>query len=293
MVVLHAHAKINLWLRILAREQGTGYHQIETAFCRLRLADELCFESVPEGFELAVRGADLGPPERNLVTRTAAAFREAAGIDPAVRVRLQKRIPAGAGLGGASSDAATTLLALNRIHGWPLDGATLHRLACGLGADVPFFLGGTALALAWGRGDRLLSLPAPPAASVCLICPATPIPTADAYRALDEASGCAPAAPLGPADLLSWETIAARAHNDFETVAARWIPALAAIRGALLDGGARFALLTGSGSAVFGIFDRTPVPQDELQSLFPDSVTLVTETLEHAVPDVDPSLSRD
>ncbi len=293
MIVLHAHAKINLWLRILAREHGTGYHQIETAFCRLRLADELCLESVPEGFELTVEGTDLGPPDSNLVTRAAAAFRDATGIDPAVQVRLHKRIPAGAGLGGGSSDAATTLLALNRIHGWPLDGAALHRLACLLGADVPFFLGGAALALAWGRGDRLLSLPAPPAASVCLICPATPIPTADAYRAWDEAADCVPVPPLEPADLLSWETIAGRAHNDFEAVATRWIPDLAAIRGALLDAGARFARLTGSGSAVFGVFDLDPVPGEELQALFPDSVTLITSTFQEPVPGVDPPRSHD
>jgi 4-diphosphocytidyl-2-C-methyl-D-erythritol kinase len=292
MIVLHAHAKINLWLRILAREHGTGYHQIETAFCRLRLADELRFESMPEGFELTVEGADLGAPESNLVTRAAAAFREATDLDPAVRVRLHKRIPAGAGLGGGSSDAATTLLALNRIHGSPLDAAALHRVACGLGADVPFFLCGAALALAWGRGDRLLALPAPPSAGVCIVCPGTPIPTADAYRAWDAAPAPAPA-PLELADMRSWDTIAARAHNDFEAVATRWIPRLAVIRGALLDAGARFARLTGSGSAVFGIFDRTAVPRDELQALCPDSVTLATETLKDPVPGVDPPLSRD
>jgi 4-diphosphocytidyl-2-C-methyl-D-erythritol kinase len=293
MIVLHAHAKINLWLRIVAREQDTGYHQIETAFCRLRLSDELRFESLPEGFVLTVEGADLGEPADNLVTRAASAFRDETGLDPAVHVRLTKRIPAGAGLGGGSSDAATTLLALNRIHGWPLAGTALHEIACRLGADVPFFLSGAALALGWGRGDRLLGLPGPPAANVCLVCPPIPIPTADAYRALDVRHTAPPPMPLEPGVLRSWDEIAEHAHNDFESVASRWVGDFAAIRAALLDAGARLALLAGSGSAVFGVFDRSEPPRDALQALFPDAVTLVTGTIREPVPGVDPAPSHD
>lgn len=290
MIVLRAPAKVNLWLRILAREEGSGYHQIETAFCRLELADELVFETAPDGFSLTVEGAELGDPAKNLVSRAARAFGDAAAIDPRVRVRLRKRIPAGAGLGGGSSDAAATLLALNRIHGWPLDRTSLHAIACGLGADVPFFLSGASIAVGWGRGDRLLALPAPPAAAVLIVWPGTPIPTADAYAALTGTTSPSPQAPLSPDHLSTWAGIAGRAHNDFETVAPLWVPRFAGVRDALIGAGARIAMLAGSGSAVFGLFDdRDEVPADAIQSLFPEMVTLITRTAAAPLAAVDPT----
>ena len=118
MIALQAHAKINLWLRVLAREEATGYHQIETAFCALRLADDLAFENSGNGFELIVEGADLGDPDHNLVTRAAREFRDATGRETPVRVRLSKNIPVGAGLGGfvaAPASAAQTTIHIKAI----------------------------------------------------------------------------------------------------------------------------------------------------------------------------------
>ncbi len=227
-------------------------------FCTLSLADELELAVGEPGIQLEVSGAEVGPPERNLAYRAAVAFHEAAGLPGAVEIRLAKRIPAGAGLGGGSSDAAATLLALNEAHGNPLDTATLLRLGAALGSDVPFFLSGAALALVWGRGERILPMPPPPPAPVLLAVPPFEIATVDAYRALDRGRG----APAGPvpraiqlADLGSWSGLAAGAVNDFEPVLFPRHPELAGLRDTLASAGARLARLTGSGSAVFGIFE--------------------------------------
>ncbi|HEX6938379.1 MAG TPA: 4-(cytidine 5'-diphospho)-2-C-methyl-D-erythritol kinase [Longimicrobiales bacterium] len=254
---VRAPAKVNLSLRVLAREVS-GYHQIETLFCALDLADSLELRLGGAGIRLEVEGAELGPVEDNLVFRAARAFERATGIDLHVAIRLRKEVPAGAGLGGGSSDAAATLDALNELHGRPLDDAALLALAATLGSDVPFFLCRSGLALAWGRGDRLLPLPEPPRAPVLVVAPGFAIPTADAYRALDAhrnaAAGAAGAAVLRLDTLRGWEAIAAAAVNDFEPPTFARFPDLAELKRLLLDAGATIALLSGSGSALFGVF---------------------------------------
>lgn len=228
-------------------------------FCALSLADELEVAVGEPGIRLEVSGAELGPPERNLAYRAASAFYEAVGSPAAVDIRLTKRVPAGAGLGGGSSDAAATLLALNEAHGRPLDAAALLRLGAALGSDVPFFVSGAALALVWGRGERILPLPPPPPAPVLLAVPPFAIATAEAYRALDRDRDTPAGAPapraIQLADLRSWSGLAAGAVNDFEAVLFPRHPELAGLRDALAHAGARLARLTGSGSAVFGIFE--------------------------------------
>lgn len=151
---LRAPAKLNLHLAVLARETS-GYHQIETVFCALELADRLEVRRAGAGIVLEVDGADLGPSEENLAHRAARTFYEAAAIAPEAEIRLEKHIPVGAGLGGGSSDAAAAMRALNMLHGTPLDEAALLQAAATLGSDVPFFLSGGPLALAWGRGERI------------------------------------------------------------------------------------------------------------------------------------------
>ena len=115
-VTIAAHAKLNLFLRILARETS-GYHQIETAFTLLELADELVVRRTPRGVTLAVQGPDLGNPEENLAVRGARAVLEATGHRFGVAIELTKRIPVRAGLGGGSSDAAAALHAVNALAG--------------------------------------------------------------------------------------------------------------------------------------------------------------------------------
>jgi 4-diphosphocytidyl-2-C-methyl-D-erythritol kinase len=252
-----APAKVNLRLKILAREES-GYHQIETIFCAIALADRLEFTRTAPGLELEVLGAELGAPQENLVHRAATAFFSAARIEPAIRIKLEKQVPAGAGLGGGSSDAATTLIALNELFGTPLSPATLFRIGALLGSDVPFFLAGAPRALAWGRGERLLPLPPLPPAPMLLVIPDFAIATADAYRDLAEARAARAATPqpaiLDTDRLGSWDTVARIAENDFELSGFTRYPKLRAIKVALQDAGATLPLLAGSGSAIFGIF---------------------------------------
>lgn len=283
MDAVRARAKINLRLVALARET-TGFHQIESIFASLELADELSFESGGAGIRLSVHGAELGPVQDNLVMRAAVAFHAATRIEPALHIVLHKHVPAGSGLGGGSSDAAATLLELNRIHGNPLNAAALHRIACGLGSDVPWFLSGAPFAVAWGRGERCLRIPPPPDAAVAIGIADPPVSTAVAYAELAAARAETPQPPPVPlpdaARLATWDGIASVAHNDFEHA----LPRLHGAR-TLLEvftaAGARIARLTGSGSAVFGIFDDDATARaaaDSARQALPHATLIATRT---------------
>lgn len=280
---VRAPAKLNLHLSVLARE-ADGFHQLETVFCALELADELDVELGEPGIRLVVDRPDLGPLDRNLVHRAAVAYFEAAGLHGGVDIRLAKRIPAGAGLGGGSSDAAATLRALDQLHGATLGAERLIQLAARLGSDVPFFLADAALALAWGRGERLLPLPEPPRAPVLLAVPPFAVSTPEAFRALDEhrAAAWVPEPRVHrAATFQTWTALAARATNDFETVLFERYPVLPVLKAALLDAGAELALLTGSGSALFGIFRARAHCREAAHALgaaFPDVEFIETMT---------------
>lgn len=254
-VVAEAPAKVNLRLRVLARE-ASGFHSLETIFCAISLADTVEVRRGPAGIVLRGPGVErAGPPENNLIVRATERFCRAAGISPAVECRLEKRIPAAAGLGGGSSDAAATLRALNALHGEPLGKADLFAIAGQLGSDVPFFLCGSPLALAWGRGERLLALPPLPARPLLVANPGVPFPTPDAFGALSARGAPQPqpwTAQIGV--LRSWQGMAALAENDFTSVAAARLPTLPAALELLREAGARPALLSGSGPSVFGVF---------------------------------------
>jgi 4-diphosphocytidyl-2-C-methyl-D-erythritol kinase len=176
---------------------------------------------------------------------------------PFVDLHLAKRIPSAAGLGGGSSDAAAVLRALNALHGGVFPRTALLQMAVELGSDVPFFVCGSALALAWGRGERLLPLPPLPPRPVLVAHPGEAMPTADAFRRVAELRGGTHrprAALLDPQALVSWDAVAALAENDFEPVVVERIPLLAGALDGLRAEGARIALLAGSGSSVFGVF---------------------------------------
>jgi 4-diphosphocytidyl-2-C-methyl-D-erythritol kinase len=260
-IELAAPAKVNLRLCILSRE-ASGFHALETVFCALELADRVRLEPGGAGIRLTVSGeVDTGAPERNLALRAAQVYYREAGLTPALELRLEKEIPAAAGLGGGSSDAAAVLRGLDALHGGAVPRERLLQLAIGLGADVPFFLCGSPLALAWGRGERLAPLPALPARPVLVAHPGTAMPTFDAFRALAALRGdvAAPvAALLDPRALASWEGVAGLARNDFEAVVVPRIPGLRTALDSLRASGAEPALLAGSGSCVFGVFAAEP-----------------------------------
>lgn len=292
-VVVAAPAKVNLLLRVLAREES-GYHGIETLFQALELHDTVEVERRPEpGVSLEVGWAgpseDLGPVEENLAYRAAAGYRARAGLEhaPGVAVGLTKVIPAGAGLGGGSSDAAAVLRAMDRIHDGALEAAALMDLAGSLGSDVPFFLGPSPLALGWGRGERLLGLPPLASRPVLVVIPPFRVSTAKAYRRLAEmrasSSGEAGAVPLTMDDVSSWPGVTARSGNDFEAVVLRDRPRARAILELLRSRGAAPALLSGSGSALFGVFsdgNGAEGAAKEVRSAFPGARVVRTGTLE-------------
>jgi 4-diphosphocytidyl-2-C-methyl-D-erythritol kinase len=257
-VTVAAPAKVNLRLCILAREES-GYHALETVFCALSLADEVTVARGGAGIRLEMEGgADVGPPEGNLAVRAAERFYREISEPAAIDLHLAKRIPAAAGLGGGSSDAAAVLRALNALHGDPLSRPMLLQMGVELGADVPFFLCGSPLALAWGRGERLMPLPPLPPRPVLVAHPGESMPTPDAFRevaALRGGSYEPRAALLDPAALASWDGIAALAINDFEPVVLRRIPILVDALETLRTSGASIALLAGSGSSIFAVFD--------------------------------------
>lgn len=282
-----AHAKVNLFLRILSRETS-GYHQIETAFALLELADELDVRRVDSGVTLDVEGPDLGPVEDNLAVRAARAVLEATGNKFGVALRLTKRIPARAGLGGGSSDAAAALHAVNALAGNAVPRHELLHLAARLGADVAFCASGAPLALAWGRGERLFRLPAPAAMPALVAVSPVSVATPDAYRWWDEANP-APTA-RGPVALdaeafATWGSIGRLGGNDFESPVFAKHPELRALYERLAGTGPVWVRLCGSGSAVAAVYKKEAERDDVAQRLGTKAQALiVTATRAAAAP---------
>ena len=254
---LEAQAKLNLFLRVLAREPS-GFHQIETLFQRIALADTVTVRTGVSGRALECAGADVGPVEKNLGWRAANAFATAAGWPDGFAIEIQKRIPVGSGLGGGSADAAAVLRALNALAPRRVDAASLAVIAFGLGADVPYLLTHYALARGTGHGERLIGLQTLPARDVVLLVPPFGVSSGSAFAwhaALDDDGPSVARAPLLLPAPLSWYAVSRLAANDLETAVFARHPELAELRNALARSGARIARMTGSGSAVFGVYD--------------------------------------
>jgi len=266
---LRAPAKINLFLRVLGR-RSDGFHELETLFQAVDLCDHVSVTRVEDGVTLEVLGAALGPAEENLAHRAARALLAEAGAPMGLHVRLRKQIPAGAGLGGGSSDAAAVLRAANALLPEPVGPETLSALGASLGSDVPFFLGSSGLARGTGRGEHLEALPTLPEAAVVLVLPPVHVATRAAYAALAEARAGGGEAPCfahvadAPA---TWEEVAAAARNDFEEVVPAMHPDVGRALAALRATGASPALLSGSGSACFGIFADPPAAATAAEAL--------------------------
>ena len=269
-----AQAKVNLFLRVLARE-ASGYHQLETLFCRLDLGDDVVVRTNVRGRSLNCTGdvvpeGGLGPVERNLAWRAAVAYADVTGWPNDWSIEVVKHVPVGGGLGGGSADAGAVLRCLNALAPSPLADPALLDLASPLGADVPFLCLNAPLALAWGRGERMLALPCLPSRRVTLACFPFGVPTPDAYRWLDESRSSVPAqgSMLDIPQLTTWASVATAAHNDFEAVVAPRFGAIGSTLAswrALLDRSreaSAFASLAGSGSSVFAVADHDlPAPE--------------------------------
>jgi len=256
-----AQAKVNLALRILARE-ASGFHGLETLFCRLALGDLVTVRAQERQGRSLDCDADAGPVERNLAWRAAAAFQERAGWPRGFAIEIGKRIPIGGGLGGGSADAGAVLRILNDLAPRPLPEADLLALAMPLGSDVPFLTTTAPLALAWSRGERMLALPPLPARRVLLAVAGEGIATADAYRWLAESRGTfAPSPALADVgDATTWPGVAAMSVNDFEPVVFARAPRVEAAWRALGERAEGAVVrMSGSGATVFRADDgRAP-----------------------------------
>ena len=286
-VRIAAHAKLNLLLRVLARESGQGgYHQIETAFVLLELADELTVTrtAAPGRVTLRVDGPhppELGPTDENLAVRAARAVLEATGNGFGVDITLTKRIPVRAGLGGGSSDGAAVLHAVNALARSAVPRPELLLMAARLGADVPFFASGAATALAWGRGERLFRLAPAPAAPALIAVPPVAVATPEAYRWWDEMHPTPPA--RGPVvfdaeAFASWGSIGRLGGNDFEVAVFSRHPELRALYERLAQTGPLWVRLCGSGSAVAAVYRNERDRDDAAATLGGRTATLLTTT---------------
>lgn len=251
-----AHAKVNLFLRVLAREVS-GYHCIETLFMLLELHDDVTARRSERGISLEVLGADVGPETENLAYRAADLVLNATGRPFGVALQLTKRIPVQAGLGGGSSDAAATLHAVNSLAGGVVPAHELLQMAAKLGSDVPFFASRAAMAFGWGRGERLMRLAAPPVKPVLIGVPRLGISTRSAYESLDRgvAEGARRATVVLDGDAFgSWGDIARLGGNDFEGPLFGREPVLRELFESMARTGPLLVRLAGSGSAVFAVY---------------------------------------
>jgi len=284
-VRIPAFAKVNLRLDILGKRPD-GYHELRTIFQTLSLHDEIRLRtSRGPGITLTIQGnasLTVEPVQKNLVYRAVEAVKGKLKIGGGVEIELKKRIPAGGGLGGGSSDAAAAMLGYLQLTRKKLPTADMLEIAASLGADVPFFLcGGRALGV--NRGDEIYPLQDMPKMHVLVVAPrGIRVPTPEAFR-------WASAKPLGLTKslvnskllrfcALSWSAQENGLSNDFERPVFRRHPRLEQIKRGLLQKGATEASLAGSGSAVFGIFP-SPAMARRAAVGFPHDQTFVCETL--------------
>ena len=270
VVVLEAPAKLNLFLRVLARE-ADGWHGVETLYCRVGLADGLRLERRDGGkVSLEVSGADTGPVGENLAVRAAEMVLGATGRKFGLHLALTKRVPVRAGLGGGSSDAAAALRGANQLTGNAVPTHEILQFGARLGSDVPFFLSGGSLALAWGHGERMLSLPPLPPHPALLVIPLIGVSTPEAYALIDEGRLTGTrrgAVALDLEALRTWGGIGRLSGNDFESPVFGRHPEIRAAFERLAGTNPLICRMTGSGSALFAVYRSTGDRDDAASQL--------------------------
>ncbi|MGA7160328.1 MAG: 4-(cytidine 5'-diphospho)-2-C-methyl-D-erythritol kinase [Bacteroidota bacterium] len=254
-MLLKAYAKINLGLRVL-RKREDGFHDIETIFHRINLFDELTVEPSNSAISISCDNQALPINENNLCWKAVDLLRNELGTIQGAAIGIKKNIPIGSGLGGGSSDAASVLVSLSSLWKTPIDPSTLANVALNIGSDVPFFLHNRS-AYAEGRGERLsfvrLSLPY----FVLVVTPTIHLSTAWAYGELSKRrQPTVRQAKFYDGATCTVANISSLMENDFEDVVFNAYPEIARLKQELLSHGAAFALLSGSGSSVFGLFNN-------------------------------------
>ncbi|MFH1563131.1 MAG: 4-(cytidine 5'-diphospho)-2-C-methyl-D-erythritol kinase [Nitrospirota bacterium] len=262
MLKLLAPAKINLFLNVLGKRQD-GYHELETILQKIELYDTVILEEKEEGIELECHQV---PGAENLSYKAASLLKQELKIKKGVKIRIEKNIPIAAGLGGGSSDAATTLIGLNKLWEIGLSQNDLIRLASKLGADVPFFINDSGLALGTGIGTIITPLSDLPPFWLVIICPEIKISTAKVYEGLNFMLTNEPInskiikAVIKEGNI---EKISRLLSNTLERVVLPQYPMIKRLKEELLHAGALGALMSGSGSTVFGIA-RTKIEADNI-----------------------------
>ncbi len=251
-MLFKAPAKINLFLRVL-RKREDNYHDIASLMQKITLYDELNFSLRPKGIALTCPDSDLPINADNIVFRAVRAIFNYVNYTSGIEITLNKNIPQAAGLGGGSSDAATTLMAINEICELNLNKTQLMKLGVKLGADVPFFIFGNT-ALASGIGDKLTHYSHIPKLNIVLINPAFPLSTKTVYENLNlRLTRKKINYSIPPVFTLS--DVVAQLHNDLEAISLKMHPELQNLKQLLLGHGAQGALMSGSGPTLFGIFN--------------------------------------
>ncbi len=283
-LTVRAHAKVNLDLRVLG-VRPDGYHELRTVFQAIELHDTLVCAETPGPFTLKCRNPGVPLDASNLVWKAAAALWTALGRAGEIRdavVQIDKKIPVEAGLGGGSADAAAALMALGRLWGGaPI--SLLREVGATIGADVPFFLsGGTALGL--GRGEEIYPLVDLPPHYVVIVRPPFGVSTAEAYGWYDEDRSAGVRENREFQQLpVPWPSRAAQMINDLEPPVIRRHQEIAALKVQLREAGASAAAMSGSGSAVFGLFRSRALAERAVKPLSRNGAkALVTRTLSRA-----------
>jgi len=246
-----APAKLNLSLQVFGKRPD-GYHHIRSVMVPVTLYDEVAVEEAPSGISVECDAPGVPGDAANSCHKAAALFLAWAGVPAGARIRIRKAIPTESGLGGGSSDAAATLKGLIALTGKHPPAGTLLEMAARVGADVPFFLSGGA-ALVEGFGERVTPLPWNVPFHAVIVRPAFGLSTREGYARLGREPGAPPPRGRIPS-LRTLSDVAAIVRNDFEAGWTPTHPEIAAIRRELVSAGAAAAGLSGSGSAVFGLF---------------------------------------
>jgi 4-diphosphocytidyl-2-C-methyl-D-erythritol kinase len=291
-LILPSFAKINLGLRVL-RKRADGYHEIETVFQQISLCDKVSIQAVRtqnrSQVTLETNHKDLPVDSRNLAARAAELFLRNFPQSLSVHLSLQKRIPIGGGLGGGSSNAATVLLAMNRLTGNLFSEENLLELAAKIGADVPFFIRG-GLAAATGTGEILTPINRHLKLYIVIVVPKVSISTAWAYtnlkiRLTNSKNNCTLTRFFRKQKELSkWRSVV---MNDFESLVFGNYQELKEIKEKLYIVGAKYASLSGSGSALYGIFDREEQAHDGVEFFHPHYSTFLTMPIQSGIHEID------
>jgi 4-diphosphocytidyl-2-C-methyl-D-erythritol kinase len=252
-ITVDSPAKINIGLRIIKKRED-GYHHLQTIFYPLLLSDIITFEK-SETTILKTNSDEIKQLNNNLIFNAKDILEKHTGKKLDVRIHLEKNIPMGAGLGGGSSNAATTLKTLNFLYKLQCDFETLAGLALKLGSDVPYFLNPVA-AFATLRGEKIKNISLSLSNPILLVNPGIHISTKWAFEQVKSSEETAEFERLGDFDIITLEDIKKHATNDFEEVVFTAYPEIKSVKEELYSLGANFVLMTGTGSTLFAIFSN-------------------------------------